>query len=145
MQVKQKKMELTNLTDLITSIDPITVLTIVGIIATAIGTGIGMFRAYHWNQDRKPDFHYERYPVDQQWFIRIQFVTKLIRKFSITLDNKPLSLSRLQDTFECSFQINGGDNFSVPVGSWKEDSKIVMKFDKHKKKMKFKDIPIATR
>ena len=114
-------------------------------IATAITAIATLGTLYYIKQDRKPDFHYEKHPQDQIWHIRIQFVTKLIRRFSITLDGRPLSLSRLQDTFECSFQINGGENFIVPVGSWKEDSEIIMKYDGYTRKVKFKDIPVATR
>lgn len=114
-------------------------------IATSITAMATLDTLYYIKQDRKPDFHYEKYPQDQIWYIRIQFVTKLIRRFTITLDGRPLSLSRLQDTFECSFQINGGENFTVPIGSWKQDSEIIMKYDKYTKKVKFKDIPTATR
>ena len=114
-------------------------------IATAITAIATLGTLYYIKQDRKPDFHYEKYAQDQIWYIRIQFVTKLIRRFTITLDGNYLSLARLREISECSFQINGGDNFVIPLGSWKEDSEIIMKYDRYTKKVKFRDIPIATR
>lgn len=126
-------------------VDPNQTLVITGIIATIVGSGIGILKLYYMSQDRKPKFVYEKFPENQIWRVRILHPDKLIRKCSVFCDGRPLSLSRSQDVFECSIEAGGGDNFLIPIGSWKEDSEIVIKYDNHKIKKKFNDIPVATR
>ena len=109
---------------------------------TAIATAVTV---YYLKKDREPEFLYEKFPEGQIWKIRILHPNKLIRKCSVSLDGKPLSLSRLQDCIECAIEVGGGENFVIPMGSWKEESEILIKYDKHEIKKKFSEIPIATR
>lgn len=114
-------------------------------ISTAITAIATVVTVYYLRKDRKPEFLYEKFPEGQIWKIRILHPNKLIRKCSVSLDDKPLSLSRLQDCFECAIESGGGENFVIPVGSWKENSDVIIQFDSYKIKKKFRDIPIATR
>lgn len=118
---------------------------IVVAISTAITAIATAGTVYYLKKGREPEFLYEKFAEGQIWKIRILHPNKLIRKCAVSLAGRALSLSRLQDCFECSIEAGGGENFVIPIGSWKEDSEILIQFDGSKIKKKFKDIPIATR
>src|SRR5713226_6481494 len=91
-------------------------------IATTITAIATVGTLYYLKKDREPSFIFEKFPENDIWFIRILYPDKLIKRCSITLDGKQLSLARLRDTFECSIIINGGENFIINKGSWNQDS-----------------------
>ena len=108
------------------------ILIVTGIIATIVGSAIGILKLHYMRQDRKPKFVYEKFPQNDIWCVRILHPDKLITKCSVSCEGRPLSLSRLRDTFECSIEAGSGENFLIPIGSWKDDSEIVIKYDNHK-------------
>lgn len=123
-------------------LDPVNVLTIVGIIATVIGTGIGIVKTYYWRQDRKPNFRYEKFREREIWFIRILHPDKPINKIMITRNGNPLSLSDKKELYERTMSIGEGQNFEVGKDVMAEDE-IVIKYDKYKIKRKFSEITLS--
>ncbi|MDE2589420.1 MAG: hypothetical protein KGL95_07120 [Patescibacteria group bacterium] len=118
------------------------VLTIVGIIATIIGSGIGIFKSIYWYQDRKPAFAYEKFKERDMWYLRIQHNDKIIHKLSITMNNSLLPLSDKKDKYERVMRINEGQNFEIGK-EVNPSSEIVIRYDRYKIKKIFSDIPLA--
>ena len=117
-------------------------LTIVGIIATIIATGIGIVKTYYWRQDRKPNFRYEKFREREIWFIRILYPDKPINKIMITLNDQPLSLSDKKDLYERTMSVGEGQNFEVGKEVMSE-AEVLIKYDKYKIKKKFSEITLS--
>lgn len=118
------------------------VLTIVGIIATCIGSGIGIFKSIYWYQDRKPVFAYERFKEKDVWFLRIQHNDKIIHKLSVTLNDSLLPLADKKGKYERVMRINEGQNFEIGK-EVNPNLEIRIRYDKYKITKKFLDIPEA--
>lgn len=123
-------------------LDALSILTIVGIIATVIGTGIGLVKAYYWHQDRKPNFRYEKFREREVWHIRILHPDKPINKIAITMNDQPLPLSDKKELYERTMSVGEGQNFEVgkDVNS---EVKIIIKYDKYEIKKKFSKITLS--
>jgi len=118
------------------------ILTVVGIIATIIGSGIGVFKAVYWYQDRKPNFVYERFRENEIWCLRIQHNDKIINSLSVTMDNNPLHFWDKKDLFERVLRINEGQNFEIGKNI-EPNSEIIIKYNRYKIKKKFSKIPVS--
>ncbi len=106
-----------------------------------VGSAITLFKLYWWYQDRKPKFTYERFREGEIWKLMILHPDKIINKISITLDGMPLPLSNTKDRYERAMRTGEGQNFDIGKEP-KENSSIVIKYDKYKITKKWKDIPI---
>jgi len=110
----------------------------VGTIGTVIVLSITLY--FHL-QDRKPHFAYEKYK-EGIGIIRIKVTqpNKRIHHLSVKIDGIALKMPYNYDRTECALNAGEGVILDLPNGI-KDDSNVVIKFDRHRLKMKFKDIP----
>jgi len=119
----------------------------VGIIVAIVGMGIasyiGFSRIRLLKEENKPKFRYERVKENKKWHIMITQPNKIINKFSISVDNKQLpTKNSIEPLYEITLGAGEGQNFSVHDGV-QDYSKVVIKYDGHTKKMRYKDIPLS--
>ena len=119
------------------------VLVVSGIIATIIGSSVGILKFYYIIQDRKPKFTYER--VDQNetgWLLMILHPDKPIHKISATLDGTQLRISALPEIrYERTMRVGEGMNFDVGKNI-NDESIIIIRYDRYKIKKRWRDIPL---
>lgn len=118
------------------------IVAIVTTIAAIVVVTLGILKMYYMIEDRKSKFSYEKFKENTGWKIMILHPDKLIYKFSITIDGKPIPISNSTNGLcERTLRVGEGENFDVP-DNIHDDSKVVIQFDKNYKSMKYKDIPL---
>lgn len=111
-------------------------------LGSIVGGVLGILKMYYMIQDRKPKFSYEKFQEGGEWKILILHPDKLIHKFSITIDDNLIPLSKSNGRFyERTLKAGEGTTFDVPENIT-VDSKVIMKFDKNHKSIIYKDIPL---
>ena len=125
--------------------DPLTILTIVGIIATIVGTGIGIIKTIYWYKDRKPNFgKFQRINFESNnWQVLIHSPSMPIARCSATFRNVQLGISGMK-VYERSLALGEGVNFQISNVLENDDGMVKIK-DGNKTiiKRKFNEIPIA--
>ncbi len=123
------------------SIDLNQIFIITGIIAGVVGIVLGLVKLHYMREDRKPRFTYEKLLNGEVWQLMILHPNKHINKIYVTIDGKRLRIFDTKDRYERAMREGEGETFEIGKDA-KDDTMIVINFDGHKIKKKFKDISL---
>jgi len=110
------------------------------IIGISIGSLLGVVKLIFIIKDRRPQFRYQKFKEGEEWKIMISQSDKIINRLTIDVDNNPLQLSD-SSHHEVNLGIGEGQNFNLPDGI-DDDAVITIRYDGHKIKKPFKEIPL---